>query len=51
MNKTFFIRLLENGKVFVKNNDKNETKVLVDTEALKVYIDECMGKEKKDDKK
>jgi len=40
MNKTFFIRVLDNGNILVKNNDINETKILADTDMLSEYIDD-----------
>lgn len=53
MDKTFFIRVLPNGRILVKNNDNGETKIVVDTDMLREYIDDYLDsfKDKKDDGK
>jgi len=40
MNKTFFIRLLDNGRIFIMNNDNQKTAVVADTDMLREYIQE-----------
>jgi predicted transcriptional regulator len=40
MNKTFFIRLLDNDRIFIMNNDNGQTKVVADTDMLREYIQE-----------
>jgi len=40
MNKTFFIRLLDNGRIFIMNNDNQKTTVVADADMLREYIQE-----------
>lgn len=53
MDKTFFVRILPNQRILVRNNDNGETKMLADTDMLREYIDDYLDsfKDKKDDGK
>jgi len=50
MNKTFFIRFLDDGRILVRNNDKNETKIFNDTWQLRNYFDNYIEENKNESK-